>query len=230
MPEHTYTPGDLVLCASLAPPRIGIVLARPPSAPADDPRYLIGFADTDALYAYLPGEVLEPAATPSAREVRAALADRFDPHIRDERSRWLCGGLGVEDILEAISIDELAAERAPEKGECPFCGEIGSFFTSEKWGTYHCFACGEGGDAIDFVIKVEGVSHDEALLHLIVRATWGSCDHPWLVEPPSLYEQAVLLCKVHDRVSVSLIQQVLKIGYDRAAKIIDEALGSGDLP
>lgn len=49
-------------------------------------------------------------------------------------------------------------------GLCPFHNDqhLGSFVVSPSRGTYHCFACNAGGDAIDFVQKMEHVSFLQA--------------------------------------------------------------------
>ena len=50
------------------------------------------------------------------------------------------------------------------KGLCPFHTEATpSFVVSEAKGIYKCFGCGEGGDAISFISKMEGISYGEAL-------------------------------------------------------------------
>lgn len=50
---------------------------------------------------------------------------------------------------------------------CPFHNEkTASFRVDEARGTYHCFGCGEGGDAFDFVMKQEGLSFVDAVKKL----------------------------------------------------------------
>ncbi|GAB3902371.1 hypothetical protein GCM10029964_092740 [Kibdelosporangium lantanae] len=39
------------------------------------------------------------------------------------------------------------------QGACPFC-ESTAFQVRRKHGTFHCFHCGEGGDAVRFLAKV----------------------------------------------------------------------------
>jgi len=56
------------------------------------------------------------------------------------------------------------------KGLCPFHNEATpSFLVSEDKGIYKCFGCGEGGDAISFVSKMEGISYSEALAQFAVN-------------------------------------------------------------
>ena len=57
------------------------------------------------------------------------------------------------------------------KGLCPFHNEATpSFVVSEAKGIYKCFGCGEGGDAIGFLSKMEGISYGEALGQLAENA------------------------------------------------------------
>lgn len=55
-------------------------------------------------------------------------------------------------------------------GLCPFHGEkTPSFNVSREKGTYYCFGCKRGGDAIDFVMELERVSFAEAVERLAER-------------------------------------------------------------
>jgi len=50
------------------------------------------------------------------------------------------------------------------KGLCPFHDEkTPSFTVRPALGTYHCFGCGEGGDVISFVMKVEHLTFTETI-------------------------------------------------------------------
>ncbi len=49
-------------------------------------------------------------------------------------------------------------------GLCPFHNEKSPSFTvNDKKGFYHCFGCGEHGDAVGFVMKTEGLSFPESV-------------------------------------------------------------------
>ncbi|MDZ7658006.1 CHC2 zinc finger domain-containing protein [Fodinibius sp.] len=53
------------------------------------------------------------------------------------------------------------------KGKCPFHDEkTPSFSVTEGKGIYKCFGCGEGGDAVNFIMKMEGLDFIEAIRHL----------------------------------------------------------------
>jgi DNA primase len=56
------------------------------------------------------------------------------------------------------------------KGLCPFHQErTPSFTVSPARGTYKCFGCGEGGDAISFVTKLDSLDFVGAIERLAQR-------------------------------------------------------------
>ncbi len=79
----------------------------------------------------------------------------------------------VERVKLAVSIEDVVRRRVPElkragatwKACCPFHEErTPSFHVNPARGTWHCFgSCSEGGDAIDFVARFDGVAFLEAL-------------------------------------------------------------------
>jgi DNA primase len=83
----------------------------------------------------------------------------------------------LELIRSRLDIAELVGEsvqlsRAGRnlKGRCPFHQErTPSFIVSPERQTYHCFGCGEGGDAFSFVMKTEGLSFVESAERLAAR-------------------------------------------------------------
>jgi len=53
------------------------------------------------------------------------------------------------------------------RGLCPFHNEkTPSFYVNEDKGVFNCFGCGEHGDVITFIEKIEGVDFKGALAHL----------------------------------------------------------------
>ena len=57
------------------------------------------------------------------------------------------------------------------KGLCPFHDERSpSFHIRPSVGTYHCFGCGESGDVISFVMKMEHTSFSETVERLAAKA------------------------------------------------------------
>jgi DNA primase len=56
------------------------------------------------------------------------------------------------------------------KGLCPFHDEkTPSFHVTPARGYFHCFGCQEGGDVLDFVMKVEGLTFTDAVERLAAR-------------------------------------------------------------
>jgi DNA primase len=81
-------------------------------------------------------------------------------------------------VRERARIDEVVSQHVTLrnagggslKGLCPFHDEKSpSFHVTPSRGFYHCFGCGEGGDVITFVQKVEGVGFAEAVERLANR-------------------------------------------------------------
>jgi DNA primase len=83
-----------------------------------------------------------------------------------------------EEVKDRLNIEQVIAGYVPlkkagriYKGLCPFHGEkTPSFTVSPDRGIYKCFGCGRGGDVIDFVQEIEGLTFPEALKLLADRA------------------------------------------------------------
>jgi DNA primase len=80
-----------------------------------------------------------------------------------------------EQIKRRVNLKELIGEylelkpsgTTGYKAICPFHQEkTPSFHVSEDKNIWHCFGCGEGGDAFSFLMKMEGMDFPEALRHL----------------------------------------------------------------
>ena len=84
----------------------------------------------------------------------------------------------VSDLRSRIDIVELVGDYVAltkagvnYKGLCPFHGEkTPSFTVHQGKAIFHCFGCGEGGDAIGFLKKTENLSYPETLIRLANRA------------------------------------------------------------
>ena len=81
----------------------------------------------------------------------------------------------IEEIKARVDLADLIASYgvqvksagSSKKACCPFHHEkTPSFNINETKGFYHCFGCGESGDAIKFVEKMEGLSFVEAVKKL----------------------------------------------------------------
>jgi DNA primase len=78
----------------------------------------------------------------------------------------------VSTVRDQARIDEVvretvtlkAAGGGSYKGLCPFHDERSpSFHVTPSKGLYHCFSCGEGGDVITYVRKIDALSFTEAV-------------------------------------------------------------------
>ena len=90
------------------------------------------------------------------------LEDGVIAEVRERASRQ------VYDIIN----EHVALKRAGMryKGLCPFHDEkTPSFTVTPETGMWHCFGCGEGGDAIDFIQKREGGGFRWAVEYLAQR-------------------------------------------------------------
>jgi DNA primase len=84
----------------------------------------------------------------------------------------------IAAVRDRIRIDEVVGEyvalrRAGAgslKGLCPFHEEKSpSLNVRPTVGTFHCFGCGEGGDAVAFIMKIEVIGFVEAVERLATR-------------------------------------------------------------
>lgn len=92
----------------------------------------------------------------------------------------------IEEILSRNDIADIVGKYVSLskqghyfKGLCPFHSEkTPSFTVTPEKQIYHCFGCGAGGNAIQFVMEMEGYSFAEAVRRLAVDAnieiTWDS--------------------------------------------------------
>lgn len=73
----------------------------------------------------------------------------------------------VDVVSEFVSLRRVGANY---RGLCPFHNDhTPSFYVSPSRRTCHCFVCGEGGDAVGFVMKHEQLSYPDALRWLARR-------------------------------------------------------------
>ena len=83
----------------------------------------------------------------------------------------------IKEVRERASIVEVVGEYislrksgSNYQGLCPFHGEkTPSFNVNPARGIFHCFGCGVGGNALTFIMKMEGLSFPEAVKFLAKR-------------------------------------------------------------
>lgn len=75
------------------------------------------------------------------------------------------------DILEVVGeIVSLKKAGVNYKGLCPFHAEkTPSFTVNPARRSFHCFGCGEGGDALSFIMRYQGITFWEAIKQLAAR-------------------------------------------------------------
>ena len=77
----------------------------------------------------------------------------------------------IEKIFSAAKIEEIVQDHVQLKrrganliGLCPFHSErTGSFTVSPSKGIFKCFGCGESGNAVGFIMKIDNCSYADAL-------------------------------------------------------------------
>ena len=78
----------------------------------------------------------------------------------------------LDELRARVSLSDIVGRKVSLKrrsgaeyaGLCPFHNEKSPSFTvNDKKGFYHCFGCGEHGDAVGFVMKTEGMSFPESV-------------------------------------------------------------------
>ena len=90
--------------------------------------------------------------------------------IRDEDVREVRDASQIADVIGEY-LQLRSAGGGNLKGLCPFHDEKSpSFNVTPARGMYYCFGCGEGGDVITFITKIEGLSFNEAVERLAKRA------------------------------------------------------------
>jgi DNA primase len=107
-----------------------------------------------------------PSIRRRIREVRDTVAGR----IRDESIAELRQATDVVALVgEYVTLRPGGGSRM--KGLCPFHQEKTPSFTVDAGRQlFHCFGCGVGGDAIDFLMRQESLSFTEAVERLARRA------------------------------------------------------------
>lgn len=84
----------------------------------------------------------------------------------------------IQEVADKTDITDLVSQYVTLKkaggsyiGLCPFHSEkTPSFSVSPRKGIFHCFGCGVGGNAITFLMKMENLSFQEAVVQLAERA------------------------------------------------------------
>lgn len=82
--------------------------------------------------------------------------------------------LNLSKVVEAYNVKLQHDGGTKFKGLCPFHHEsTPSFNLDDAKGVYHCFGCGEGGDIISFVQKMENLSFNETIKYIFEKFKLG---------------------------------------------------------
>lgn len=85
----------------------------------------------------------------------------------------------IDEAISKVSIVDIISEkvalsqssRNQWKGLCPFHNEkTPSFFVNEEKNFYHCFGCGEAGNVISFLMKIDGLNFKDAMARIFYLA------------------------------------------------------------
>ena len=86
--------------------------------------------------------------------------------IRDEDIAEVREKARIDDVVSGY-VTLRNAGGGSMKGLCPFHDEkSASFHVTPSRGFFHCFGCGEGGDVINFLMKIDGLTFTEAVERL----------------------------------------------------------------
>ena len=89
----------------------------------------------------------------------------MSPFIKDASVQAVLSAAAIVDVVSGYT--SLRKRGATYTGLCPFHQEkTPSFTVSADKGLYYCFGCGEGGDVVRFVERVESLSFSEAIEQL----------------------------------------------------------------
>lgn len=89
-------------------------------------------------------------------------------HLSDDSIQAVKDAIDIGELIG--SYVDLKAQGKSMKGLCPFHSEkTPSFVVTPEMGIYKCFGCGEAGDGISFIMKMEGLDFMGAVRFLAER-------------------------------------------------------------
>lgn len=124
----------------------------------------------------------------------------------------------VNEVRERASILEVVSDYvslrksgANYQGLCPFHGEkTPSFNVNPARGIFHCFGCGVGGNAMTFVMKMEGLSFPEAVRFLAKKVGVAIEDRPPTPQEKRRTDERDALYRINDLAADFYSQVLLK--------------------
>ena len=89
----------------------------------------------------------------------------MSPFIKDASVQAVLAAANIVDVVSGYT--SLRKRGSTYSGLCPFHQEkTPSFTVSAEKGLYYCFGCGEGGDVVRFLERVENLSFSEVIEQL----------------------------------------------------------------
>ncbi len=78
----------------------------------------------------------------------------------------------LKQLLKITDLGKLVLETEPVKAgwlDCPFCKAKASLNVSERFQTFHCFKCHEGGSAIKWVMLRHNITDFKKAVEFLVE-------------------------------------------------------------
>ena len=113
----------------------------------------------------------------------------------------------ANEIVDVISqYIQVKAAGSSYKALCPFHNEkTPSFIINKEKQFYKCFGCGEGGDVINFIMKMENLDFIESVKLLARRANIEIDITESSEEIKKQIEEKKLCCKINKQVYIFMI-------------------------
>ena len=113
-----------------------------------------------------PGLSITSLWTGARAEPAARRLGRVAGLIRDDDIALVRERARIDEVVSSY-VTLKHAGGGSQKGLCPFHDEKSpSFNVNPSRGFFHCFGCGEGGDVIAFLMKIDGLAFSEAVERL----------------------------------------------------------------
>lgn len=105
--------------------------------------------------------------------------------------------INLTDIVgETVTLEQVSKDQW--KGLCPLHSEkTPSFFVNETKGFFHCFGCGESGNAISFLMKVQGMNFRQAAIKILQLA---GIEYSYIDSTSLLQSEAAIRTKSVDKI------------------------------
>jgi DNA primase len=127
----------------------------------------------------------------------------------------------VDVISEHVTLK--SAGGGSMKGLCPFHDERSpSFNVTPARGFWHCFGCGEGGDVISFMQKIDHLSFAEAVEHLAARANYELHYEQGGSAPRAQQGQRSRLVEAHRQAAEYFVEQLTSAEAVIGRQFLDE--------